>query len=132
METISLMLAEKQSCAIIVDENNFLIGLLTLSDIQNYSKWPRAEGKCQEELVVADVCSSNGNKCRVPCTVTPNTDLLSALTIMEKHGLSQLPVILRHVEDEGIHPVGILDRECINVACRALATREQLSWFSTK
>lgn len=73
-----------------------------------------------QELVVADVCSSNGNKCRVPCTVTPNTDLLSALTIMEKHGLSQLPVILRHVEDEGIHPVGILDRECINVACRFL------------
>ncbi|XP_049403054.1 chloride channel protein CLC-e isoform X2 [Solanum stenotomum] len=132
METISLMLAEKQTCAIIVDENNFLIGLLTLGDIQNYSKWPRAEGKCQEELVVADVCSSNGNKCRVSCTVTPNTDLLSALTIMEKHGLSQLPVILRHVEDEGIHPVGILDRECINVACRALATREQLSWFSTE
>ncbi|WMV13363.1 hypothetical protein MTR67_006748 [Solanum verrucosum] len=48
METISLMLAEKQSCAIIVDENNFLIGLLTLGDIQNYSKWPRAEGKCHE------------------------------------------------------------------------------------
>lgn len=48
METISLMLAEKQSCAIIVDENNFLIGLLTLRDIQNYSKLPRAEGKCQE------------------------------------------------------------------------------------
>ncbi|XP_059314518.1 chloride channel protein CLC-e isoform X2 [Lycium ferocissimum] len=127
METISLMLAEKQSCAIIVDENNFLIGLLTLSDIQNYSKLPRAEGKCQEELVVAEVCSSNGNKCRVSCTVTPNTNLLSALTLMEKHGLSQLPVILRHAEDEGIHPVGILDRECINVACRALATREQLS-----
>ncbi|KAK4340534.1 hypothetical protein RND71_041996 [Anisodus tanguticus] len=119
METISLMLAEKQSCAIIVDENNFLIGLLTLSDIQNYSKLPRAEGKCQQELVVAEVCSSNGNKCRVSCTVTPNTDLLSALTLMEKHGLSQLPVILRHVEDEGIHPVGILDRECINVACRS-------------
>lgn len=47
-ETISLMLAEKQSCAIIVDENNFLIGLLTLSDIQNYSKLPRAEGNFQE------------------------------------------------------------------------------------
>ncbi|KAM3292024.1 chloride channel protein CLC-e [Capsicum chacoense] len=128
METISLMLAEKQSCAIIVDEYNFLIGLLTLSDIQNYSKFPRAEGKCQEELVVAEVCSSNGNKCRVSCTVTPNTDLFSALTLMEKHGLSQLPVIQRHVKDEGIHPVGILDRECINIACRALATREQLSY----
>ncbi|XP_009758606.1 chloride channel protein CLC-e isoform X1 [Nicotiana sylvestris] len=126
METISLMLAEKQSCAIIVDENNFLIGLLTLGDIQNYSKLPRTEGNFQEELVVAGVCSSKGNKCRVSCTVTPNTDLLSALTLMEKHDLSQLPVILGDVEDEGIHPVGILDRECINVACRALATREQL------
>lgn len=47
-ETISLMLAEKQSCAIIVDENNFLIGLLTLGDIQNYSKLPRTEGNFQE------------------------------------------------------------------------------------
>ncbi|WMV13364.1 hypothetical protein MTR67_006749 [Solanum verrucosum] len=78
------------------------------------------------ELVVADVCSSNGNKCRVSCTVTPNTDLLSALTIMKKHGLSQLPVILRHVEDEGIHPVGILDRECINVACRSVIWSSKL------
>lgn len=37
-EVVGLMLAEKQSCAIIVDDDNLLIGLLTLGDIQEYCK----------------------------------------------------------------------------------------------
>lgn len=37
-EAVTLMLAEKQSCAIIVDNDNLLIGLLTLTDIHDFSK----------------------------------------------------------------------------------------------
>lgn len=38
VEAVNLMLAEKQSCALIVDEGNILIGILELEDIQKLSK----------------------------------------------------------------------------------------------
>lgn len=38
VEAVNLMLAEKQSCALIVDEENTLIGILALEDIQKLSK----------------------------------------------------------------------------------------------
>ncbi|KAJ7001949.1 chloride channel protein CLC-e isoform X1 [Populus alba x Populus x berolinensis] len=44
-EAVSLMLAEKQSCAMVVDDNNFLIGLLTLADIDDYSKIIKSENR---------------------------------------------------------------------------------------
>ncbi|XP_019164701.1 PREDICTED: chloride channel protein CLC-e [Ipomoea nil] len=124
MEVVSLMLAEKQSRALIVDDNNFLLGLLTLDDIQQYGKAQRSKTERHEDLIVSQLCSSTENGCRVLWTVTPNTTLLSAQTLMDRHGLNQLPVILEHVEDKGGHPVGILDRECIVLACSALEARE--------
>lgn len=42
-EAIARMLIEKQSCALIVDPDNIFLGLLTLSDIQEFSK-ARKEG----------------------------------------------------------------------------------------
>lgn len=51
-------------------------------------------------------------------TVTPSMNLLSAHLIMSRCGMSQLPVIYEHVEDRQGQPVGILDRECISLACR--------------
>ncbi|CAN4112641.1 unnamed protein product [Withania somnifera] len=75
-ETILLMLAEKQSCAIIVDEYNFLIGLLTLSDIQNYSKLPRAEGKCQE--VPVSVCVN------MPACARRSNQILTAMVFIAR------------------------------------------------
>nr|GMD19904.1 chloride channel protein CLC-E isoform X2 [Ipomoea batatas] len=48
MEVVSLMLAEKQSCALIVDDNNFLLGLLTLDDILQYGKAQRSKTKRHE------------------------------------------------------------------------------------
>lgn len=44
-EVIDLMLAEKQSCAVIVDTDDTLIGLLTLRDIQDYGKFAKARSK---------------------------------------------------------------------------------------
>jgi hypothetical protein len=37
-DTVSLMLTEKQSCAMIVNDNNILLGLLTLGGIEEFSK----------------------------------------------------------------------------------------------
>lgn len=44
-KVIDLMLAEKQSCAVIVDTDDTLIGLLTLRDIQEYGKFAKARSK---------------------------------------------------------------------------------------
>ncbi|KAJ4838303.1 hypothetical protein Tsubulata_034023 [Turnera subulata] len=110
-EAVTMMLAEKQSCAIIVDEKNILIGLLTLRDIEQFSKTAKAKS------------------CRipeVPSAVKPSMDLLSAEIIMDRHGVSQVPVVSEHMEDASEHPIGLLDTECINVTCRALATKEAL------
>lgn len=48
VETISLMLAEKHSCALVVDDCGFLIGLLTLADIQQFSTLPKAKSYSPE------------------------------------------------------------------------------------
>ncbi|KAL6963555.1 hypothetical protein U1Q18_034566 [Sarracenia purpurea var. burkii] len=44
-EAVNLMLAEKQSCALIVNEDCHLIDLLTLGDIQEFSKSSKAENR---------------------------------------------------------------------------------------
>ncbi|KAG5067629.1 hypothetical protein JHK85_000006 [Glycine max] len=43
IEVIDLMLAEKQSCVVIVDTDDTLIGFLTLRDIQEYGKFAKAK-----------------------------------------------------------------------------------------
>ncbi|XAR73088.1 hypothetical protein NMG60_11019959 [Bertholletia excelsa] len=47
-EAVNLMLSEKQSCAVIVDDDNLLIGLLTLGDIQVFSKSSKARSRRPE------------------------------------------------------------------------------------
>ncbi|KAJ0080350.1 hypothetical protein Patl1_24674 [Pistacia atlantica] len=144
-EVVTLMLAEKQSCAMIVDNDNILLGLLTLGDIQDFSKYAIAKKRISssffthvvhlillawlmllQELLVSEICF-DGEKCRVPWTATPSMDLLSVLMTMNRHGISQVPVVLEHIEDHRGHLVGLLDRECISLTCRALATRKSLS-----
>lgn len=71
-----------------------------------------------QELLVSEMCSLDGEKCRVPWTVTPSTNLFSARMIMNTLSVSQLPVISDHVEDHKGHPVGLLDKECINLTFR--------------
>ncbi|GJY25904.1 chloride channel protein CLC-e isoform X1 [Tanacetum coccineum] len=113
-EVVALMLTEKQSCAMIVDDDNLLVGLLTLGEIQEFCKLSKQKNKLPQELTVSKVCSLN-NMCQFPHTVTPMMNLYSAELIMNKHGTAQLPVISEHVADL---PVGILDRESIDIACR--------------
>ncbi|KAL5988437.1 hypothetical protein ACLOJK_036201 [Asimina triloba] len=48
IEAVTLMLAEKQSCAIIVDNDNSVIGLVTLGDVQEFSKVARTRCKNPE------------------------------------------------------------------------------------
>ncbi|XP_011040858.1 PREDICTED: chloride channel protein CLC-e isoform X3 [Populus euphratica] len=125
-EAVSLMLAEKQSCAMVVDDNNFLIGLLTLAEIDDYSKIIKSENRMTKELLVSELCSLDGKRCQAPWIAKPSMDLLSVQIIMDRHGVNQVPVVSEHIEDHKRQPVGLLDRECISVTFRALATRESL------
>lgn len=50
-EAITRMLIEKQSCALIVDPDNIFLGLLTLSDIQEFSK-ARKEGNKRPKVLI--------------------------------------------------------------------------------
>ncbi|XP_009102052.1 chloride channel protein CLC-e isoform X2 [Brassica rapa] len=120
-EAVTRMLIEKQSCALIVDPDNIYLGLLTLSDILEFSK-SRKEGNKEPKIFVSEICSMSGG-CMVPWTVTPDMDLLAAQTIMNKHEISHVPVVSGGSDSRRIHPVGVLDKECINVTRRALATR---------
>ncbi|KAK8488321.1 hypothetical protein V6N13_029823 [Hibiscus sabdariffa] len=131
-EAVTFMLAEKQSCAIIVDDDNLLMGLLTLTDIHEFSRFAKDKSLDSKVLLVSEICSLDGAKCKVPWTATPTMDILSAELIMNKHGLNQVPVISEHVKDCRGQPIGLLDRECISLTCRALATRESLDFDTVK
>lgn len=129
-EAVSLMLSEKQSCALIVDDEGFLVGLLTLSKIQQFSTKATAKVANSLGLTVSEVCAPGAEDCRVPFAVTPDISLSSAQTLMQRHGVSHLPVILELVKNRWGKPVGLLDKECINLTCRALAIGERLESFS--
>ncbi|KAE8712833.1 Chloride channel protein CLC-e [Hibiscus syriacus] len=131
-EVVTLMLSEKQSCAVIVDNDNLLMGLLTLSDIQEFSEFTKDKSIDSKVLLVSEICSLDNAKCKVTWTATPTMDILSAEMIMSKHGLNQVPVILEHVKGCRGQPIGLLDRECINLTCRAVATIESLDFDTVK
>lgn len=115
MEVVALMLENNQSCVLIVDDDNLLIGLLTLENIQDFCKLSQQTNKIPQELIVSELCSLKNDMCRFPQTVTPEMSLYSAEVIMNMYGVTHLPVIS---EDQKAFPVGILDRESINLACR--------------
>ncbi|KAJ1415638.1 Chloride channel, voltage gated [Sesbania bispinosa] len=115
-EVIDLMLAEKQSCAVIVDTDDTLIGFLTLRDIQEYGKFAKARSKKPKELLVSELCLLNGGICSVPWTATPDMELRYAQMIMKENGVNQVPVVRNIFERR--YPVGILDPDSISLTCR--------------
>ncbi|XP_061367374.1 chloride channel protein CLC-e [Gastrolobium bilobum] len=123
-DVIDLMLAEKQSCAVIVDNDDTLIGFFTLRDIQEYGKFAKARSRKPKELLVSELCLLNGGICTVPWTATPDMELRYAQMIMKKHGVNQVPVV-RNIYERA-YPVGILDPDSISLTCSALATRQSL------
>ncbi|XP_074285210.1 chloride channel protein CLC-e-like [Silene latifolia] len=125
VEAVTLMLAEKQFYALIVDEDNYLTGMLSLSDILEFSKSEQARKFKTEELSVAELCCLETDKCGVVWTATPNMDLRSAETMMVRHRLSQLPVV-DHPQGNRGRPVGVIDMHCIKLAFSAVATKENL------
>lgn len=64
------------------------------------------------------MCRLDGDRCRHVWTATPSMNLLFAQRIMNRYRVNQLPVVSEHGEDEGRQLVGLLDTECIKLACR--------------
>lgn len=71
-----------------------------------------------QDFLVADMLSLYGEKFEVLWTATPDMDLLSAEVIMIRHGLSQLPVVSELGQGYSGKPVGVIDMQCIMLACR--------------
>ncbi|CAK8539069.1 unnamed protein product [Lathyrus sativus] len=124
-KVIDLMLAEKQSCAVIVDTDDTLIGLLTLRDIQEYGQSAKAGSKNSKEILVSELCVLNGGICSAPCTATSDMKLHDAQMIMKEHGVNQIPVV-RNINERS-YPVGLLDLNSISLTYSVLATRQSLS-----
>lgn len=71
-----------------------------------------------DKILVSDICQLEGNKCQV-WTATPNMTLLTARRIMDSHGVNQLPVVSENISNHARgNLIGLLDRECISIACR--------------
>lgn len=79
------------------------------------------------KVPVSEVCASwnGGGKGLELLTVFPHSSLKAARQLMAVRDLRQLPVVAEAASQVNqMGPlVGLLDRECINLACRAEATK---------
>ncbi|XP_031494010.1 chloride channel protein CLC-e isoform X1 [Nymphaea colorata] len=121
-EAVSLMLMGKESCALIVDSTNMLIGIVTLGDIQLFCSTSR-----MEKPLISDVWQSCGGHYPTVWTADPDMNLSSAQRIMNRRGVKQLPVVSKHPTDDQGCLIGLIDRECIDLVSRVIATKELLT-----
>jgi len=74
----------KTTSVVVVDENQQLCGIVTLSDLQRAYQ-PGGDGN----LHVADICT------RDPATITPEDTLWTAIRLMSQRDVGRLPVVKR-------------------------------------
>ncbi|KAH7674250.1 Chloride channel voltage gated protein [Dioscorea alata] len=108
-ETMKLMQDNHQNCALVVDDENFLEGILTLGDIRRrglemYGENPRTPNKGDSTIRDVDIplvssCCTRGfqyrGSARGLLTCFPDTELIIAKELMEAKGIKQLPVVRR-------------------------------------
>ncbi|HEY9599169.1 MAG TPA: chloride channel protein [Cyanophyceae cyanobacterium] len=105
--------------ALVIDEAEQLIGLVTLQDI-NKALIPSEANFQSANLAnpsLAEICT------KTILSVYPDESLADALDRMATRGLHQLPVVDR---DNPYQVLGILEREGVALACSLAATREVL------
>ncbi|OMP06932.1 Cystathionine beta-synthase, core [Corchorus olitorius] len=104
-EAMKCMHDSHQNCVLVVDEDDFLEGILTYGDVRRYlSKKPSDISKGDLTAVDANTClissvctrgiSYRGQE-RGLLTCYPDTDLAIAKELMEAKGIKQLPVVKR-------------------------------------
>ncbi|CAO2184125.1 unnamed protein product [Urochloa humidicola] len=106
-EATSLMQEKQQSCVLVVDNEDFLEGIVTLGDIRRKGFEPSENSNnTGENSSSLDANSSPVSSCltrgfqfhgneRGLVTCFPDTDLSTAKVLMEVKGIKQLPVVKR-------------------------------------
>ncbi|KAH8947467.1 hypothetical protein BDL97_11G042400 [Sphagnum fallax] len=145
-EAFGVMVAGRQCCALVVDENDLLEGLITPSDLQR-EVLRAAEASVHsdeaiivevETVLVASMCVGKGldvgeGTNLVVCYSDMN--LQTAENLMLPAGLHQLPVVTRvgiQWQDRGHKLVGLLHRESITPTIRAEATKRIAEMYAKK
>jgi CBS domain-containing protein len=103
--------------ALVVDQTEQLIGLVTLQDINRSLMPPNTESQTSSALTqrLADICT------REILYAYPDEAIADALDRMGARGLHQLPVVDR---DNPYQVLGVLEQEGIDLACSLAATKE--------
>ena len=105
--------------ALVVDETEQLIGLVTLQDISRSLIRSEADFSTESSATqpLAEICT------RDILYAYPDEAIADALDRMAARGLHQLPVVER---DNPQQILGVLEQEGVNLACSLAATREVL------
>ncbi|XP_078165479.1 chloride channel F [Carex rostrata] len=127
-DAINLMNEKKQTCALVVDDEDYLEGILTLGDIRRRglelgANISSPKGGASAVDVNSGAISSfftrgfqyRGSD-RGLLTCFPDTDLTTAKELMEAKGIKQLPVVKRGVgyrTDSKRKPIGLLHYDSI-------------------
>lgn len=137
-EAVAAMLEGKQSCALVVDENGLLEGIMTLTDLQREAlravmASSHTGESCIElqDMLVASLCTATSESEDSSLLVCyPDMTLRAAHRLMLPRMLDQIPVVSRggnRWQDRGRRVVGLLDRESIHLACQAEATKRMFA-----
>ncbi|CAL5054643.1 unnamed protein product [Urochloa decumbens] len=106
-EVFTLLHDNQQNCALVVDPEDFLEGIITLGDIQRMGfesheesfidgDYPKTDNSSSISSCVTRGFQYRGSE-RGLLTCFPDTDLTTAKNLMEAKGIKQLPVIKRGV-----------------------------------
>ncbi|KAL6912221.1 hypothetical protein ACP4OV_001026 [Aristida adscensionis] len=107
-EALKLLHHKQQNCALVVDPEDFLEGIITVGDIQRMGFELHGENFIDGDHPMSDENSSTISSCltrgfqyrgneRGLLTCFPDTDLTTAKNLMEARGIKQLPVVKRGV-----------------------------------
>ncbi|KAI5060189.1 hypothetical protein GOP47_0024609 [Adiantum capillus-veneris] len=130
-DALEIMLARKEWCVLLVRDGNILEGIVTFADIQQCAERIAENDHLKvANLPLSEICISWAHEgASFPViTAYPEMSLKVARKLMTARGLRQIPIISREFYLKSKVKVlqGILDRDCILLACRAEATRRLL------
>lgn len=145
-ESLGAMLAGGQRCALVVDENDLLEGIMSSSDLQREVLRATEESVFSDvpiivevdTMLVAAICTSSIENVADGHNIVvcyPDTTLRAAEELMQPRGLRQLPVVTRvgrQWQDRGHKVVGLLHRETISQCVKDEASKRLAAMLEQK
>ena len=126
LEAALEMTRDRQSCALVIDEAERLVGILSLENINralSVLEYPNLQGEIQAQISnqsIIEICTTE--------IVYAYWDepLSEALDRMSVRGLQQLPVVAR---DNHERILGLLQKEQIALTCNLAVTRKAIHYY---